>query len=82
MVLYGFAVVDRADPTALAERMKPLAVATSPWRYSAQELLALLARRQGDDKAAQDIFKRLADDPATPPSVRARAAEFLAVSGK
>jgi hypothetical protein len=82
LLLYGLAVVDRADPAALADRIKPLAAATSPWRYSAQELTALLARRQGDDKSARDIFKRLADDPATPPSVRARAAEFLAVSGK
>ncbi|MGE0650374.1 MAG: tetratricopeptide repeat protein [Alphaproteobacteria bacterium] len=82
VLLYGFAVVDRTDPASLAERIKPLATAANPWRYSAQELLALLARRQGDDKSARDIFKRLADDPATPPSVRARAAEFLAVSGK
>jgi hypothetical protein len=82
LLLYGFAVVDRADPAVLAERIKPLAAATSPWRYSAQELSALLARRRGDDKSARDIFKRLADDQATPPSVRARAAEFLAVSGK
>lgn len=82
LLLYGLAVVDRADPAVLADRIKPLAAATSPWRYSAQELSALLARRQGDDKSARDIFKRLADDPATPPSVRARAAEFLAVSGK
>ena len=82
VLLYGFAVVDRADSGVLAARIKPLAAASSPWRYSAQELLALLARRQNDDKAARDIFRRLADDPATPPSVRARAAEFLAVSGK
>ncbi|MQA64369.1 MAG: tetratricopeptide repeat protein [Alphaproteobacteria bacterium] len=82
LLLYGLSVVDRADPAVLADRIKSLAAATSPWRYSAQELTALLARRQGDDKSARDIFKRLADDPATPPSVRARAAEFLAVSGK
>jgi hypothetical protein len=82
LLLYGLAVLDRADPAALAERLKPLAAATSPWRYSAQELTALLARRRGDENAARDIFKRLADDPASPPSVRARAAEFLAVSGK
>ncbi len=82
LLLYGYTVLDRADPAVLAERVKPLSAATSAWRYSAQEILALLARRRGDEKAARALFKRLADDPATPPSVRARAAEFLAVSGK
>lgn len=82
LLLYGYTVLDRADPAVLAERVMPLSAATSAWRYSAQEILALLARRRGDEKAARALFKRLADDPATPPSVRARAAEFLAVSGK
>jgi hypothetical protein len=82
LVLYGLAVLDRADPQALEARLKPLTAASSPWRYSALELTALLARKRGDSKAAQDIFKRLADDATTPPTIRARAAEFLAVSGK
>ncbi|MFM2130140.1 MAG: hypothetical protein RL477_1686, partial [Pseudomonadota bacterium] len=81
-LLHALAVLDRADPAQLAERIKPLTAATSPWRYSAQELSALLARKRGDEKSARDIFKRLSDDAATPPSVRARAAEFLALGGK
>jgi hypothetical protein len=82
LLLYGLAVLDRADPQALVKRLEPLTVAASPWRYSALELTALVARKRGDGKAAQKIFKRLADDATTPPSIRARAAEFLAVSGK
>lgn len=82
LLLYALASVDRADAAQLAERIKPLTAATSPWRYSAQELTALLARRRGDEATARDIFKRLADDSTTPPSVRARAAEFLALGGK
>lgn len=81
-LLHALTTLDRSDPAVLAERLKPLASATSPWRYSAQELTALLAQRRGDAKTARDIFKRLADDAATPPSVRARAAEFLALGGK
>jgi hypothetical protein len=82
LLMYALANLDRADPAALTERLKPLAAAISPWRYSAQELTALLARRKGDEKSAREIFKRLADDATTPPSVRARAAEFLALGGK
>lgn len=82
LLLHGLATLDRADPAALTERLKPLVAPTSAWRYSAQELTALLARRRGDEKAAREIFKRLADDATTPPSVRARAAEFLALGGK
>jgi hypothetical protein len=82
LLLYGLAVLDRADPLALEQRLKPLTAVASPWRYSALELTALIARKRGDSKAAQKIFKRLADDATTPPSIRARAAEFLAVSGK
>lgn len=82
LLLHALATLDRADPVALTERLKPLVAPTGAWRYSAQELTALLARRRGDEKSARDIFKRLADDAATPPSVRARAAEFLALGAK
>lgn len=82
LILYGYAVVDRADPDALAARLKPLAAPTSPWRYSALELTALLAKRRGDEATVRATFQRLADDPGAPPGIRARAAEFLAVLGK
>ena len=82
LLLYGYAAIDKADPQALAARIKPLTEAGSPWHYSALELTALLARKRGDDKTASDIFRRLSDDASTPPSTRARAAEFLALSGK
>lgn len=82
LLLYGFAAIDHADPQALAARIKPLTLATSPWRYSALELTALIARKRGDEKTARSIFKRLSDDATTPPSVRARAAEFLALDQK
>lgn len=82
LLLYGYTALDGADPAALGERIEPLTAATSPWRYSALEIKALLARERGDEAAAQDIFKRLSDDPVAPASVRARAAEFLRLGGK
>ena len=81
-LLYVLATLDKGDAAALEARLAPLAAPTSPWRYSALELTALLARKRGDDARAREVFKRLADDTSTPPGVRARAAEFLAVSGK
>jgi hypothetical protein len=81
-LLYVLSTLDKGDAAALEARLAPLATATGPWRYSAQELTALLARKRGDEAKAREIFKRLADDTSTPPGVRARAAEFLVVSGK
>ncbi len=82
LLLHALNVTDRAEPKALTERLKPLAQSTSPWRFSALEVTALLHRRRGDVAAAKSIYKQLADDPAAPPRLRARAAEFVALLGK
>lgn len=82
LILYALNVADRADPKALADRLKPLTEEASPWRYSALEITALLDRRRGDISAAKSIYQKLADDDQAPPGLRARAAEFLAVLGK
>ncbi len=81
LMLYGYAALDGTDPDALAARLDPLAGPAGPWRHSALELKALVERRRGNHAAAQEIFKGLADDPMTPPSIRARAAELLALGG-
>jgi hypothetical protein len=82
LLLYALNVADRAEPKALSDRLKTLAENTSPWRFSALEVTALLHRRRGDVAAAKSIYKQLADDPAAPPRLRARAAEFIALLGK
>lgn len=81
LLLYALSVADRAEPGALIERLEPLTAAQSPWRFSALEITALLKRRQGEVASAEAIYQRLADDPAAPQGVRARAAEFLAILG-
>jgi len=61
----------------LTARLAPLTVEANPWRYTALELTAVLAISAGDTEAARRIYAPLADDPNTPESLRARAAEML-----
>ena len=65
-----------ADPQAMIDRLAPLAASGNPWRPSALELTALARLKLQDKAGALDLFKSLADDPATPQSLRARAAEM------
>jgi len=74
--------VDTDDPAALAARLEPLALETSPWRHSAREMLALLAARSGDAAKAGDLFKGLSEDTGAPAGTRARAAELATLYKK
>ena len=82
LLLYALNVADRADPKNLAARLAPLTKDDSPWRFSAREVTALLHRRRGETDAAKTLYKKLADEAAAPPRMRARAAEFLAIMEK
>ncbi len=73
--------LDTAEPDALEKKLKPLADADNPWRFTATELLAALASRKGDAAAAKNYYQKLADDSATPQDIRARAAEMLTALG-
>jgi hypothetical protein len=67
-----------AGAKATIAKLAPLTAPDSPWRPTALELTALADLKAGDKKAALDIYKGLADDPVTPPGLRARAAEMAA----
>ena len=82
LILYALNVADRAEPKALADRLKPLTGDANPWRFSALEITALLDRRRGDLTAARSVYRKLADDERAPHRLRRRAAEFLDVIGK
>jgi hypothetical protein len=69
------------DQATLGERLAPLTADANPWRFSALEVSGLLAFRSGDRTGARETFARLADDAASPPGIRARAAEMLAILG-
>lgn len=73
--------IDSADPAQLAQRLSSLAQEKNPWRHTAMELQALLAKRAGDTAKAKEIYTKLADDLSAPQGLRARAAEMLAILG-
>lgn len=71
-----------ADSDGLKGRLEPLTADTNPWRYSAREITALLAKRSGDTAKARELFQGLAGDLRAPQGVRARAQEMLSILGK
>ena len=73
--------MDTGNPEKLLGRLDSLNTEENPWRYSAQELLAALALRTNDTQTAQNLFKALANDPATPSGIRGRAQEMLSAMG-
>ena len=70
------------DSAALRQRLQPFTAAGNPWRYSALEILAILAHRQGDAKTARTTYQQIVDDVGAPENMRVRASQMLAVIGK
>jgi len=66
------------DPATLRGELQPLAEPEAPYRFTALELLAALALREGDTKSARDLLTKITDDPGAPAGSRSRAAELLA----
>lgn len=81
VILLALNSVDSADPDELIARLAPLTAPDNPWRYSAQELTALLALRKGDAARAREILTALSQDPGTPAGLQQRAGELLAGVG-
>lgn len=73
---------DGGDPAQLTAKLQPLTADTSPWRFSARELTAMLAARAGDTEKARTLYKQLADDQQAPSGVRGRAADLASLYGK
>ena len=81
VILIGQHTIESADPAQLTQRLQPLAQDKNPWRHSAMEMQALLAKRDGDTAKAKEIYTKLADDLSAPQGLRARATEMLAILG-
>ncbi|MFQ5984886.1 MAG: tetratricopeptide repeat protein [Alphaproteobacteria bacterium] len=75
-------LMDVAAPNELAERLQPLAADDSPWRFTARELLGVLALSRGDHEEARTVFTGILEDRAAPARTRVRAAEFLGILGE
>ena len=74
--------VPGTDWAGLEQRLAPLSADTSPWRFSAREISALIAQKTGANTKARDLFKGLSSDRNSPEGVRARAQEMLSILGK
>lgn len=61
------------DPGQLSQKIAALTAADNPWRYSAQEVGALLAIRSGDKAKARELLDALIADNGTPNGLRVRA---------
>ena len=70
--------MDDGDPAVLRGELLSLAGPEAPYRFTALELLAVLALREGDETAAREHLIQITDDPAAPSGSRSRAAELLA----
>jgi len=80
-LLYALHGVDRVDPGAVQAMLAPLAVPNNAFRFSAREVQALLALRQGDTEQARSLFTDLAADAQAPRGVRSRAQDMLGMLG-
>ena len=65
----------------LVRRLGAINVEASPWRYSAREILALIAvETEGREQGAK-LFGQLADDMSAPQGIRSRARNLAAQLG-
>lgn len=69
--------IDRIDPQAFVQKVSPMAGPTGVFRFSARELLALAALKQGDYEAAGRWLDEIVADPQAPSGLRSRAEAFL-----
>lgn len=69
------------NPDALIAELQPLMGDTQAFRFSAQELTALLTLRQGDEAGARALYAELAQDTTAPQGVRTRARQMTEALG-
>jgi hypothetical protein len=80
-LLGALVAVETLPPAEIDAMVARLTTPTSPWRFSAAEVSAVAAMRGGNAARAKELYARIADDPAAPGSMRARAAEILQAIG-
>ena len=70
------------DYAKMKSRMMPLLIEGSAWRFSARELSAAIAMREGDMATARTTLEGLANDATAPASIKGRAKAFISVLGQ
>ena len=81
----GLLLVDHTPYADLRSRLEPLTGPERAFRYSARDLLALSAWKQGDVSAAKQWTEAIIGDPLTPAGARSRAevlSQLLAAGSK
>jgi hypothetical protein len=71
--------LDAGDFTDAKNRLTPLATDKSAWRFSAREMLGVIAYKSGRMPEARNHFQRLLTDTATPPGITERVKVMLTV---
>jgi len=69
----------KSGASALTVRAEKLAGGTGPWRFTAKEVAALSALKNGDNKTARMRYDELSKDAAVPQELKNRAREMLNV---
>jgi hypothetical protein len=77
----GYLLLDRQSRADLETRLQPLLAEGNPWRPEAREILAYGALKSGEQAKALEIFKALAQDAASPETLRNRAASMVMALG-
>ena len=70
-------LIDQGETEEAYERLAPLVRPGNDWYYSANETLGLMYFTEARYQEAEEVFLRLAIDPATPPDLKNRAGEFM-----
>jgi hypothetical protein len=71
--------IDTLGEAEIEQKLSRLISDTNPWRYSAQELLALAAYRSGNTAESERIYGQLLGDPSAPADLRRRAEAMMAL---
>jgi hypothetical protein len=72
---------DKIQPAIVIQRLKPLAIAGSPWFGSAGEMVALALLKQQKPQEAARIFAAMAKDETIPASIRSRSVQMAGALG-
>ncbi len=76
-LLAAMHLVADGDLADVKQRLAGLAVANGAFRYSAIELQAIVALREGDNTAAKALFQQLIDDTDAPNGIKSRSSQIL-----
>lgn len=76
-LLAAMHLVEDGDIADVKQRLASLAVANGAFRYSAIELQAIVALREGDLTAARAFFQQLVDETDTPNGIKSRSSQIL-----